>query len=1104
MRRKNFTRMFSALSAFALGLSMLLTPVQAIAQSPSIFEDDAEGVTEQEKVVEEVGNEVEITEEQEETEVVEDTEAEETETAQHEVSDENESTTEIVEQEDLVSYEEEIAENEDELEEDTYSSDWEEIEEHYFDLDIDDYATFNSITLYWEALGDIGVEKYELYLDGELITSVSSDTTSFTFTDLDINSAYGIELLAVLQNGNYYGYYIEVETDWTDQERIPVSIITMVNEYLNYSDKIKIRGLDEENKGFVYDEWIDSDEGDIHMIPGNYEVILYDSHDPSISEAINIEIKEGIDYINNPIQLQFRLKEMREAAEPFEYEITAVDETSFTMKWNNVSKLLGFNFYVYSDEFYNDYDFVTNDANEFTFTELTSNVLYDLGLRLKYNYDLISYENLKVKTQGEDAEAPVVNFENEILMKEVAELVGVHTREVTEADMAYLYDLYLYDNELVSLEGLQFAHNLTSLGVWGNEFIDLSPLKGLNKLEYLDLYNNEISDISSLENLTELRSLDLYDNNIKDIAVLKALTKLDSINIGYNEVENLEALASLTELEYLMLYSNQISDISPLASLSKLGSLSLSSNNISNIDALSNLNSLYDLYLDSNEITDIIALENLFELRYLSLYNNEISDITPLSNLTNLSSLELGNNKIENIDSISGMYDLYYLSLSHNEIADITQLENLFSLEHLYLYGNNITNIDALAGLTNLRSLDLSYNPIVDFSVLKELLSLQTVYLYGIDLSEEDLEILKYLANDGVAVYYDDYKDWNDWEDWEDWDPEYIDWEIVEEVFPEDSGFIIDYERGDIILDVSGNQDVEQIQLTPRQTQLLIENNQQLSLKKDNVEVSIPASSFDSNDEPVTISMVEQERTPNSLSATYDFTIKQGTRTISTFDEGVSLTFNVNADRAKNPNNLKVFYYNEDLGKWENVGGAYHNGTVTTVVAHFSIFTVFEVEPDESGNEIIVEIEPEVTEPENNDGENNNEQQEQGNEDSGDQSTDENESEVTNPEGAKEQDEKEETEGREGSSDETSSNDEKSEVDHSVANEESGNDGTDNGKEASVNETTQAEEKQEVQAGKLPNTATNIYKMLLYGAILLLAGTLTLLFSINRKSKAVK
>jgi LPXTG-motif cell wall-anchored protein len=41
------------------------------------------------------------------------------------------------------------------------------------------------------------------------------------------------------------------------------------------------------------------------------------------------------------------------------------------------------------------------------------------------------------------------------------------------------------------------------------------------------------------------------------------------------------------------------------------------------------------------------------------------------------------------------------------------------------------------------------------------------------------------------------------------------------------------------------------------------------------------------------------------------------------------------------PEELKVFYWNKDLKKWELVGGTYENGQIKASTNHFSTFAVF-------------------------------------------------------------------------------------------------------------------------------------------------------------------
>jgi len=83
-----------------------------------------------------------------------------------------------------------------------------------------------------------------------------------------------------------------------------------------------------------------------------------------------------------------------------------------------------------------------------------------------------------------------------------------------------------------------------------------------------------------------------------------------------------------------------------------------------------------------------------------------------------------------------------------------------------------------------------------------------------------------------------------------------------------------------------------------------------------------------------------------SVSDTFIFTILQNGKTIRTFGEPITLIFDVDLTNVSNRNNLKVFYFNEDTGDWEEIGGKYENGKVIVETDHFSKFTVFEVEEE--------------------------------------------------------------------------------------------------------------------------------------------------------------
>lgn len=867
--------------------------------------------------------------------------------------------------------EEETGEEEDTVVED--EDEEQEIDYLDFSLSIDEVTTTsNSITITWSTTHDIA-EEFELRLDSSTYDTVSGDTNSYTFTDLNLGEIYYIGVSTRIKydydDGYEYQYFsdtISAIPDWPADELVPVSIITAFNEYPEYNDRMRIRGLDESNKAYS-ENWDLGSEGDLYLPLGKFEVTIYNEEDPSIAAVEEIEIKEGIDYINNPIQLKFKLKEMREEAEPFKFSIKEVTENSFTLLWNQVSKITGFELRAWNsknDEYHNvQSGLIENNMTEYTFGGLKPNLIYSIDLIANYIHDLENWHYFDVKTYGEDAEAPKVKFENETLHKSIASELGIYFRDVTEADIKDLTYLSVEYKDIESLEGLQYANNLFSLSAYGNEISNIDVLANLSQLGYLDLDGNKVSDISVLSGLKNLYSLDLRYNGISNIDPLAGLSDLNYLYLNGNKITDILALKNLSKLENLDLNSNEISDIDSLSNMTDLGFLDLGDNKLSNVSALENLTRLYELSLYSNEISNIDALANLTELEYLDLDNNKISDLSALSGLKNLNTLYLSQNGITNIDPIANLSEIEYLYLDNNNISDIPVLKDMYNLEQLSLYNNNITDISGLAGLKNLTYLDLDYNNITDISVLKELPSLQTVYLYGMDIT--DTETIQYLRNDGVEVYYDgDEGDWNDWDNGDGDEDEdiIIDREEVLQKFPEEQGFVVSEDGRSISLDLSKQTTSESFELTPEQTKMLIENKQTLNLTNDDVQASIPASSFDDYDEPVTININEVKSDPNSLSSTYDFTIKQGTRNISQFDEGITLTFNVNASRAKNPNNLKVFYFNEETGEWEKVGGEYSKGKVSVVTYHFSKYTVFEVEDEDSDN--IVEVKPTKPEPE--------------------------------------------------------------------------------------------------------------------------------------------
>ncbi|MGX6443867.1 cadherin domain-containing protein [Neobacillus sp. K501] len=155
-------------------------------------------------------------------------------------------------------------------------------------------------------------------------------------------------------------------------------------------------------------------------------------------------------------------------------------------------------------------------------------------------------------------------------------------------------------------------------------------------------------------------------------------------------------------------------------------------------------------------------------------------------------------------------------------------------------------------------------------------------------------------------------------------------------------------QAGTLVVELKKNlEDVESIQFSAQQLKTLIERQAKVKVKKDDVELLIPAANFTAGEDLV-ISLEQVDRNPVKLPSTdlaagaiYDFTIKLGGKIISQFDYDIELAFPVDHLNVAHPEELKVFYWNPDKKEWELVGGTYENGKIKAMTNHFSTYGVF-------------------------------------------------------------------------------------------------------------------------------------------------------------------
>lgn len=222
--------------------------------------------------------------------------------------------------------------------------------------------------------------------------------------------------------------------------------------------------------------------------------------------------------------------------------------------------------------------------------------------------------------------------------------------QLTDDDMAALDKIKVNNRSLTSLEGIEYAVNITKLECLGNTISSL--------------------DLS--------RNLDLVDviceqNNISTLDVSKNIA-LQYLNCDTNQLGtlNVESNVALIELNCRM---NQLSSLN-VSSCINLKRLACTGNQISTLDISSNLD-LEELSCDSNRINNLnLSLNNSLKLLYCDYNMLHTLDVTSNSALKNL---RCSNNYLRTLDLSSNAL-LERLNCDRNAIPDITSLFGLANL----------------------------------------------------------------------------------------------------------------------------------------------------------------------------------------------------------------------------------------------------------------------------------------------------------------------------------------------------------------------------------------------------------------------------------------
>ncbi len=342
------------------------------------------------------------------------------------------------------------------------------------------------------------------------------------------------------------------------------------------------------------------------------------------------------------------------------------------------------------------------------------------------------------------------------------------------------------------ITGLEYATQLTDLGLTLHGLSDISALSGLTQLTKLDLSFNRIHDLTPLKNLTKLSILYLYDNKISDVTPLEELIALNRLYLDNilgtdadgNNIMDYRPLHRLKQKNpgiYIDIDIGDIPDVSvepdvpdftnqpeevwmPDVNLRVVvrNALALQDNEALTQEAMQRLKhlevdvppepgpynrineltgleystQLIELSLSGHGFSDISALSDLTQLTHLDLSFTGVKDISALSDLTQLTHLDLSFTEVKDINALSGLTQLTHLFLSWQGLVDIGPLQNLRELDYLILDNNKISNISPLENLTALTRIELSYNQIKDLTPLENLTNLTRIGLRENQISD--------------------------------------------------------------------------------------------------------------------------------------------------------------------------------------------------------------------------------------------------------------------------------------------------------------------------------------------------------------------------------
>ncbi|WP_172793069.1 LapB repeat-containing protein [endosymbiont 'TC1' of Trimyema compressum] len=158
------------------------------------------------------------------------------------------------------------------------------------------------------------------------------------------------------------------------------------------------------------------------------------------------------------------------------------------------------------------------------------------------------------------------------------------------------------EDNIQSIEGFEYIHNATNVGIGGTAVTDLAPLGTMTSVKNLILAASTVVDISPLANLVNLEYIYGSYTDIKDLSALANLTKLSTLTLFNTKVEDVTPLRNLTNLTSLNVVAF-VKDFTPILHLTNIKSLNVRGDGITDPRIFNSLTNLTSIQISNQRIT---------------------------------------------------------------------------------------------------------------------------------------------------------------------------------------------------------------------------------------------------------------------------------------------------------------------------------------------------------------------------------------------------------------------------------------------------------------------------------------------------------------------